>query len=205
MIDLPLPERRKIISSFLLTILVGFAFKNMIDSVFDNVLSNGLTINNSFLTVSFFFVVIRFFIGNQLHLFERINSPGFLWLYDTIIIVVESIILILLGKVCLVEYNLEYIFGFKELLVMLLCIDITWVISQAIVVYRGRKKNKQWAMEIDVPWKWAFLNLASCLLLIFFECFIGSLYSVCGLWFVLILNFLAFFIDVIHADIYNSL
>ena len=198
-------EKRKIISSFLLTVLIGHALKNMIDSVQGQILSDGLTVSNSFLAFSFFLVTIRFFIGNQLHLFKgSIESPGFLWLFDTIIIVIESIILILLSNVCLVEKNLGVYLGFKELLIILFAIDIFWVLTQNIMIWRGRKKEKTWK-TISVPWGWAILNFTLCLLLLFGEFLLGDIYSVVGLYFLLVINLIAFVVDVILIDYYKAI
>lgn len=195
-------EKRNLISSFFITVLIGIAFQEMVSVVKTPIINDGITINNSFLALTFFLVSIRFFIGNQLHLFSDSfsNSPGLIWYFDLIVIIVQSIILIFLGGLCIPSKNLNVSIGFKEFLVILFSIDVFWLFAQLIM----GKIVKSWK-RISIPWEWAKLNgfLLVCLLLSDF--FFDDLYSNMGLILIMFLNLIAFIIDVILIDHYKTI
>jgi len=128
-------QRRSNLSSFFVTLLIGIAFGAMIDSVGNTVRNSGISVEMMLLPLTFFFISIRFFIGNQLHL----QSPqmgqvrGLVWLYDLVIIIIQSAVLILLGGIVTIEANRSTTIGFRELLVALYTIDIIWIRSQPLL------------------------------------------------------------------------
>jgi hypothetical protein len=195
-------DKRNLISSFFITVLIGIAFKEMIDTIKNPIINNGITINNSFLGLTFFLVSIRFFIGNQLHLFSDsfLKTPGLLWLFDLIVIIAESIILIFLGGLCIVDKNLNIRIGFKEFLVMLFSIDVFWVFTQWLF----GKIIKTWE-RITIPWDWAKLNGILLVLLLLSDIIFDNIYSDLGLVFLMITNLIAFIFDVILIDHYKTI
>lgn len=195
-------ENRNLLSSFFITLLIGIAFQEMINTIKTPIINNGVTINNSFLGLTFFFVSIRFFIGNQLHLssVSYLQLPGLLWLYDLIVIIVQSTILIFLGSLCTVPMNLNITLGFKEFLVLLFSIDVFWIISQWMmgIIVKPWKRDK-------IPWIWAALNAILLAFIILIDYIFEDIYSDLGLTFLLVANLIAFIFDVILIDPFDAL
>jgi len=195
-------DKRNLLSSFFITVLIGIAFQEMIYTIKTPIINDGITINNSFLGLTFFLVSIRFFIGNQLHLFSEsfLKSPGLLWLFDLIIIIVQSIILIFLGGLCIVNKNINTSIGFKEFLVILFSIDVFWLFAQWIM----GKIVRTWKRH-SIPWEWAILNGVLLLFLILINVIIDDVYSDLGLFLLMSTNLIAFIIDVILIDHYDTI
>jgi hypothetical protein len=125
-------EKRNLLSSFFITVLIGLAYQEMITPVRDSVRASGITSGTSLLMAVFFLTSIRFFMGNQLHLVSKsmINMPGIVWFYDLMVIICQSVVLILLGGVSSVEANHNIKIGFMDLLIALYAIDVVWIASQ---------------------------------------------------------------------------
>lgn len=195
-------DKRNLISSFFITVLIGIAFQEMISTIKTPIINDGMTINNSFLGLTFFLVSIRFFIGNQLHLFSEsfLKSPGLLWLFDLIVIIVQSIILIFLGGLCIVSKNMNTSVGFKEFLVILFSIDVFWLFAQWIM----GKLVKKWKRH-SIPWEWAKLNGVLLVFLLLINIAIKDVYSELGLVILMTTNLIAFIIDVILIDHYDTI
>lgn len=195
-------EKRNLLSSFFVTVLIGIAFQEMINTIKVPIINDGITINNSFLGITFFLVSIRFFIGNQLHLFSEsfLKSPGLLWLFDLIVIIVQSIILIFLGGLCIVSKNINTNIGFIQFLVILFSIDVFWLFAQWLM----GKLVKKWKRR-SIPWEWAKLNGVLLIFLIFINVIIADVYSDLGLVFLMTANLIAFIIDVILIDHYDTI
>lgn len=195
-------KKRNLLSSFFVTVLIGIAFQEMVSTIKTPIITDGITINNSFLGFTFFLVSIRFFIGNQLHLSSEsfLESPGLLWLFDLLVIIVQSIILIFLGGLCIVSKNLNTSIGFKEFLVILFSIDVFWLFAQWIM----GKIVKKWKRH-SIPWEWAKLNGVLLVFLLLLDVFFDDVYSDLGLVFLMMTNLIAFIIDVILIDHYETI
>lgn len=195
-------EKRNLLSSFFITILIGIAFHEMINTIKSPIISDGVTINNSCLGLTFFFVSIRFFIGNQLHLSSDsfLKLPGLLWFYDLIVIIVQSTILVFLASVSTVNLNLNITLGFKEFLVILFSIDIFWIFSHWFmgkIVTRWKRKK--------ILWEWAALNAILITFLILIDFLLDDVYSDFGLLLLFLVNLIAFILDVILIDYFDTI
>jgi hypothetical protein len=195
-----LVERRNLISSVFVAMLLGIAYQEMLNPVRDSVRTSGLKAVNVFLALSFFFTSIRFFIGNQLHLLSESSASirGDIWLYDFLVIVIQSIFICFLGGVSSEEVNRITHVTFFDILIILYLLDISWVVSQAIL----GKFIVAWRRP-SIPWPWAALNaslLAGTLLIrhTFMDLFgFWSLATLMGL------NIVGFIIDIMMLDQYN--
>jgi hypothetical protein len=99
---------------------------------------------------------------------------------------------------------LEVALGFKELLIILLSIDIFWVTIQNIIIWIVKKRRRDWSVN-STPWGWAILNLTRCILIFGYESCGWYIYSQGGLIFLLSINIAAFICDVILIDHYKTI
>lgn len=195
-------ENRNLLSSFFVTLLIGLAFQEMIDVVKAGMQGGNLTLDILFLTLTFFFISMRFFVGNQLHLLSDalVHLPGSVWFYDLMIIISQCVVLIFLGSLVSVDINQKTSITFIDFMVVLYMIDITWIISQ----WALGKVLKTWKRAV-IPWAWAILNATLVLLTVILNLVIKDIFTVQGLGWLLILNLVAFVVDVVLVDYYDAI
>lgn len=195
-----LAEKRNLISSIFITMLIGLAYNEMFAPVRQSVRSSGLTLGTFVLVSVFFFTSMRFFIGNQLHLLSDalVRMRGDVWFYDFLVITIETSLLAFLGGVSSVEVSRALRVGFVELLIALYVVDVVWVISQWII---GRL-FPSWRREF-IPWAWALLNSALVICLLALRILARGVYSVPGLVLLGVMNGIAFVVDIVLVDYYN--
>lgn len=71
-------EKRMLLSSIFIVILIGIAYSQMITVIMPLFHTNSLLSMDVMLCVIFFIMSFRFFVGNQLHLLNpEINSSGY--------------------------------------------------------------------------------------------------------------------------------
>lgn len=167
-------RRRSLISYFWITALSSLAADYGVKNVKEILdLQGFLPIETFGYPFMFFVTLLRFTIGNLLHIrrLEKANVSSYIWLFDFTMIFIESLILILLGCYCY-----ENILKFLILLMALCLLDCLWILSIGFMYLKG--------LRSEVPWAWGLLNLASGLFLaniIFhilpldFRSFLGSL------------------------------
>ncbi len=195
-------EKRHLLSSFFITMLIALAYQEMITPVRESVRSSGITAGTSLLMVIFFLTTMRFFVGNQLHLLSEslMRMPGLVWLYDLMVIITQSVVLIFLGGVSSVEVNLKIKVGFVQLLVALYVIDVAWVVTQ----WAFGKILPRWKRTF-IPWAWAVLNSFLVVCIVLLNTFVNNLYTTVGLIWLFILNLIVFIADIVLIDYYNVL
>jgi hypothetical protein len=194
-------EKRNLLSGFFVTLLIGLAYQEMIACVKGVLQTNAFNYQIIFLPAIFFFVSVRFFVGNQLHLLgdTLLKLPGLAWLYDLMVIIVQCIVLVLLGGVASVEANRAAPIKFLDLLILLYVIDVLWVASQ----WGLGKALRSWRRPF-VPWAWAILNTVLIVLLFVLDRIFGdAIYSAAGRTCLLVLNVLGFLVDVVLVDYYD--
>lgn len=149
-------KRRQIISYPLVTTLNGLALKNMMESVSKMMINYGFSIPFEvfIFTIVFFVTILRFFIGNILHLrsLEEHKTRAAIWFYDLLAITFESMLFILMSYFI---YNRDVYFA--PILSILCIVDALWVFSM-FPHWRRRQRP-------EMPWGWGMINLASFLLL----------------------------------------
>src|SRR5438876_5029123 len=87
-------ERRNLVSSAFIGLLIALAFGEAVGPVRESVRSFGLTLGTAMLFLAFFLTIMRFFIGAILHLVspELVTMPGRVWFFDFMVITIESVV-----------------------------------------------------------------------------------------------------------------
>jgi hypothetical protein len=194
-------EKRNLLSSFFVTLLIALAYQEMILTVKDVSRTDGLNFEIIFLPATFFFISVRFFVGNQLYLLSDslLELPGLAWLYDLMVIITQCVVLVLLGGLTSVASNRTASITFLDFAILLYVIDVLWVFSQWAI---GRV-FRRWRRPF-IPWAWAILN--SLLIGSFYVLdlvFADNVYDHVGLTCLLGLNVLGFIVDVVLVDYYD--
>lgn len=148
--------RRELVSYFWITTLAVFAANFGVDNLKQIIDVQGIFPLMSFSVPFIFFVtLIRFSVGNILHLreLELKNSPAYVWVLDFGVIFLESIILMLLGA-----YSYGSNFRFFELFLLLSFVDVIWI---ALMEIKREKRP-------NLPWSWLILNVISAAILSYF-------------------------------------
>lgn len=195
-------EKRNLISSIFVVILIGLAYQEMVAPVRESVKSSGITLGTAILFSVFFLTSVRFFIGNQLHLLSEslLKMKGVVWFYDLMVIITQTTVMVFLGGVASVEMSRTARIGFVELLIVLYSIDVVWIVSQ----WGLGKVLRHWRRSF-IPWAWGILNALLILSMAFLRLVCGDLYSNMGLIGIGILNGIAFIVDIMLVDYYDVL
>lgn len=193
-------ERRNIISSVFVSVLIGLAFQEMVPPVRESVRASGITLGTTIFFVIFFLTSMRFFIGNQLHLVSDslLKMKGVVWFYDLLWIIIQTTVLIFLGGIASVEASRVARVSFVGLLIVLYVVDVLWIISQWLL----GKFFGSWHREF-IPWVWAGLNISLIVGMAIVRCGVSDPYSKSMLLPVLVMNVAAFVIDVVLSDYYD--
>jgi len=155
--DGALLEKRQIISSLFIAMLLGIAYQEMLAPVRDEVRQHGLSWSIALLGLSFVFLSMRFFIGNQLHLMSDAvrTARGDVWLFDFVVIVIETALLCFLGGVTAPQLNRGIPITFYHLTITICLVDVGWVLLQ----WGLGGALKAWRRSF-FPFSWAILNLS---------------------------------------------
>jgi hypothetical protein len=193
-------DKRNMIASVFIAMLIGLAYSEMFPPVRESVRKNGITLATMFLAFTFFFTSMRFFIGNQLHLLSDhvVKMRGDMWLYDFLIITFETVLLCFLGGLSSLEINRMVTVDFIDLLVALYCVDILWILSQWLLGLVFKKWHRK-----AMPWAWAVMNTILVIIILSLRLFMADIYSTAGLASILGMNTAAFVMDIILIDHYN--
>lgn len=193
-------EKRNLISSVFIAMLIGVAYQEMIASVRDSIRGSGLTLSEAALFTVFLLTSLRFFIGNQLHLLNRalVEMKGYVWFFDFIIITVQSILLCFLGGASNIDICRTARIGFLEILLSLYILDVLWILTQWALGLAMRTWKRRF-----VPFAWGILNSLLIVSLIVARIVVGDIYSELGLIIIGLLNVVAFFADVILVDAFK--
>jgi len=158
------------ITSFFIAILVGISIDNFATSIKPLLDLNTFSISFDYFidywAIPFIFIitVIRFFIGNLLHMLhiedavQNGKMSSRMWFLDFIIIIFEAIIFILMGLSVDLECHSRFLF----LIISLLFIDVVWIFT----TYFLGKVDKDYKRD-EIPWGWAFLNAISFFMILF--------------------------------------
>lgn len=197
------PKKRKNLGTLFLTVLVGLSYPELISTINKPVISGDILLADALLPIVFFFVSVRFYIGNYLLLEnDTVESlHGFNWLYDVMIIMLQSLVIIYLAKTASLEASKSSVVGFIDLLVVLYSIDVAWICSQWLfgLIYPTLRRR-------SIPWGWAVLNAGVVIALFACDALIGNIYSKAGLIAITVINLVGFAVDVVlldHAKVYQ--
>jgi CDP-diglyceride synthetase len=190
-------EKRNLLSSFFVTLLIALAYQEMIVPVRESVRTSGMTLGTFLLMTIFFVTTMRFFVGNQLHLLSEslVKMPGLVWFYDLMVIIIQSVVLTFLGGVSSVEVNRQTSVDFIQLLIILYVIDVAWIISQWIL----GKILPKWRRAF-IPWAWAILNSILVICIVALGFFVDDKYSTFGIIILFVLNFIGFIAQIVSVS-----
>lgn len=198
--DKPLIEKRNIISSVFIAMLMGIAYQEMLSPVRDTVRNSGVSLGTVFLAGSFFLTSLRFFIGNQLHLLSdtTVGMRGDIWLFDFVAITLQSVFICFLGGVATIDVSRVIRIDFYDIVIILYLIDIVWIIAQSLLgVF-----IKSWRRQF-VPWAWGALNSLLLFGIVAIQHGFSDPFSNAALATMLGLNVAAFVADMILIDYYD--
>src|SRR3989304_2628517 len=109
-----------------------------------------------------------------------------------------ALFFVFLGGLTTLAANTEAHFDFIQLLMFIYGVDVLWVAGQFLLA----KLHSGFHRE-QVPWKWAAINLvAIALIAAVYNSAIGG-FSQAGLWALLVINAIAFILDVIIVDYFR--
>ena len=128
------------------------------------------------------------------------EKSGKFWFFDLAVISLEMIVLIFMGSVSSPDASENSRIPFSHYLITLYAIDVAWIVLQWILA----KIWKSWERPF-FPWTWGFLNTILILSVISIPPILGSIDSSPGLIAFLLVNVVAFVIDVFLADHYSVL
>lgn len=194
-------QKRELISSLFLTVLVGLAFQEMIAPVRRSVRIEGITYPTFVLAAAFVLTSLRFFIGNYLHLREVTcahRTSGKVWLTDFLMVILQSLVIIFMGGLCSAAANRQASIKFADLLLILCAIDMVWVSLSWISGRRTKTLRRE-----DIPFGWAALNSMMTMALVSPIWYHKDYHSKLGLSLLLFAGVLAFVVDVIVLDHYG--
>jgi hypothetical protein len=169
-------ETKSKLTLFFLTILVGIAIDNFVTTI-KPLLDTKFSFSFEYfilywsMPIIFLITVIRFFIGNILHMIDleaAVAKHGVspkMWLWDFGFLILEAIIFIWMGM----SANITNLCPrrFIYLFIILLSLDTAWISSTHIFGYLGKIFKYFKAFKRDtIPWGWAVLNFISGLILI---------------------------------------
>ena len=195
-----LVEKRHLISSLFIAMLLAIAYQEMLNPVRDSVRASGVKPVTIFLALSFLLTSIRFFIGNQLHLLSEStnNIRGDVWLFDFMFIIIQSIFICFLGGASSEEVNRITHINFYNILIILYALDVLWIALQAIL----GKAIAAWQRP-SIPWAWAALNTSLLIGTLLIQWSFSDLFGFQSLATLLLLNIAGFTIDMILLDQYH--
>ncbi len=208
-------RRRHLISEVLVAALVAVAYEGPVGVVHAALRSEGISIYSLALFVVFFLTVLRFFIGDILHLDEdELSEPRddladkgaeARWFLDLGVIVAEFVILIFLGHLASLTESKHPPISFYDLFIVLMAVDVLWIFSMGVMSWLTTKYHRHmlwglWARR-EVPWGWLFLNAAMLVLTSIWYA-PGSHYSAKALLIFVGINIIAFVVDVVILNYY---
>ena len=183
--DETLTQDRKVLAEIAVIALMAVAFHESLNSFRESLDQPGFPVGPFEIFVIFFLTMLRFFIGNHLHL-RKVTNPSW-WKVDFFVVLAECAVFGFLGSVSpFISQNHSSI-RFVWVLAVLYAVDVLWILCQG---GRCNWKKGDWA------WRWALLNTGLLIVM-------GVLYSVYGdlndpgslFWLAVINGCVAFVID----------
>jgi len=190
------------ISSIFVGLLVALAFTEMIEPIRHELRSkNGDLLGTACLLVIFFTTGLRFFIGNQLHLIskELAALPGRIWLTDFCLIVIQCTVLVFMGGVCSIEETRLARANLIQLQMLVLALDIFWVV---FIQYILGKLLHSWYRP-NMCFEWVYINSALLAATFLVHGLFQSWSAHPLLIMLMVLNVVAFLMDVYYCDKYD--
>jgi len=194
-------EKRNLVSSVFITILLGVAYQEMVGPAKASLQLSGLSLGLIAYFSIFILTTLRFFIGSQIHISDHLmQMGGKLWFFDLTFISLEMTVMIFMASVSSPDASKIARIPFSHYLITLYSIDVAWIMLQWILA----KIWSSWERSF-FPWAWALLNSILILLVISIPPIFGGIDTPSGLIAFLTINSVAFVIDVFLVDYYGVL
>lgn len=195
-------ENRNQFAGFLLTVLIGFAFERIAQGIGAALSTPDQVVRVMMLATTFFFVAMRFYIGNLAYIAKQSSKlAGEVWLYDVMVITLESIAIVLLAGLVLPEEERISHLGFFEMLVILYALDVSWIASQWAL---GKLFKSSWRRDRDVD-GWLLLNLLLLASMALVQASFDDVYSPVAMSLLLAINAVGFIVDLFLIDFARTL
>jgi hypothetical protein len=167
----PEPGRhRRLVSQVLIAGLIAVAYSepvNPVTHVFDMRKGGGVNIQSLAWLAIYVLTVLRFFIGNIVHLenddLGRADAI-FRWFWDMCFVVLECVILIFAGSVTTLKTSATAHISFTDYLLILYGVDVTWLGSIQVMSWLGKKNRIRFFHSMErhgdmAPFEWAVVNI----------------------------------------------
>lgn len=186
-------SKRKDISASLL----GFLFSICITQIVITSKGISLETRDILLILSTFLIAFRFYIGNRIFISDEMysNTPSVIWIYDLMVIIIQSALFIALAMQCTIESNISPEYGFYQIYISILILDVAWIFSQ----YLLDKLFTTWERD-RIPVKWAFANSGYVIVTLMIFVISKEPYGLWALVALFFINVVGFILDVIHFD-----
>jgi hypothetical protein len=194
-------EKRNLVSSVFITILLGVAYQEMVGPAKASLQLSGLSLGLVAYFSIFILTTLRFFVGSQIHVSDHLlEMGGKFWFFDLAFISLEMTVMIFMGSVSSPDASRTARIPFSHYLITLYSIDVVWIVLQWIFARIWRSWKRPF-----FPWAWGLLNSILILLVISIPPILGSIDTSSGLIAFLTVNVVAFVIDVFLVDYYGVL
>jgi creatinine deaminase len=200
-------RNRRLVSQLLVAALFAVAYSETVGPVSDAFDSSGVNLQTLAWLLIYMATVLRFFIGNILHLEnpDLIARQGiFRWFYDLFFIVTQCVVLIFAGRVTTIAASAGAEISFTDYLVILYGLDVVWLSSMRVLDTLGKRWPRTFGSMVRkkdmAPFEWARVNIFLGLVIWGLD-LIGSHPSPIPdlkLWVLLVLNAFVFLHDVVR-------
>jgi creatinine deaminase len=160
-------RNRRLVSQLLVAALFAVAYSETVGPVSKAFDDSGVNLQSVAWLFIYMATVLRFFIGNILHLENRdlIAREGiFRWFWDLFFIVLQGVVLIFAGGVTTIESSAQAEVSFTDYLVILYALDVIWLSSMRVMDALGRRWPRSMfgpmVRKGDLaPLEWAIVSL----------------------------------------------
>ncbi len=161
-----LSRNRRLVSQLLVAALFAVAYSQMVSPVTAAFDRDGVNLQTLAWPVIYMMTVLRFFIGNILHL-ESPNLIGpkaaFRWFWDLFFIVMQCVVLIFAGAVATVNASAGSTISFTDYLLVLYGLDVLWLVSMRVLHWLGQAWPRFFGPMVRdrdlAPLEWAIVNV----------------------------------------------
>jgi|GEM_PF-234535 len=165
-------RNRRLVSQLLVAALFAVAYSVPVGPVSNAFDDSGVNLQTLAWLFIYMATVLRFFIGNILHLEspDLIGPQGaFRWFWDLFFIVMQCVVLIFAGAVTTIESSALAEISFTEYLLILYGLDVLWLTSIRFLDALGRRWPRAFGSMVRkgdmAPFEWAEVNIALGLLM----------------------------------------
>lgn len=148
--------------------LIAVAYSEPVSPVSEAFDRHGVDIRSLAWLLIYFMTVLRFFIGNIVHL-ENADLTGpdatYKWFWDISFVIAECVVLIFAGAVTTLHSSSVAHVSFTDYLLVLYILDVTWLVSMQILSAVGKLGGWPGVLSSMVrradmaPFEWAVVNV----------------------------------------------